>query len=110
MNAIKKDCLDDKLLVVVSNQKTFLDSYIRNLWYNIEMVYQNSIFYRPNNDVNDSYLIKLGLECPTQEQFFVIISNASNEQQSNIDQLSAQISSSKDVETLLDHVNWRMFI
>ena len=74
------------------------------------MVYQNSIFHRPNNDINDSDLIKLDLECPIQEQSFVIISNASNEQQSNIDQLSAQISSSKDVETLLDHVNWRMFI
>ena len=40
----------------------------------------------------------------------MIVSNATKDQQRSIDQLSTQISNGKDVEKLLDHVNWRMFI
>ena len=55
-------------------------------------------------------MIPLDVECPLEEFTYLIVSNATENQQNSIDQLSTQISNGKDVEKLLDHVNWRMFI
>ena len=70
---------------------------------------QTALFYRKYANLK---VIKsdFEFECPLKESAYVIVSDSTNEQQKKIDQLSAQISSSRDVEALLDRVNWRMFI
>jgi len=69
---------------------------------------QGSIFYRQANGINNNDLIEINQNCT--EILYVIVSNATDDEQTKIDQLSTQASSSEDVEALLDHVNWRMFI
>ena len=71
---------------------------------------EGSIFYQVNRNTNNIILIPLDVECPIEEFTYLIVSNATKDQQRSIDQLSTQISNGKDVEKLLDHVNWRMFI
>ena len=68
-------------------------------------------YYLSGNDIanTNSNSFDLGCTCPI-EQTHVIIFNATEAQQHKIDLLSTEISTSKDVETLLDHVNWKMFI
>ena len=68
-------------------------------------------YYLRGNDITNtnSNGFDLGCNCPT-EQTHVIISNATKAQQHKISRLSTEISTSEDVETLLDHVNWKMFI
>ena len=63
-----------------------------------------------NHNTSNIILIPLDVECPIEEFTYMIVSNATKNQQRSIDQLSTQISNGKDVEKLLDHVNWRMFI
>ena len=55
-------------------------------------------------------MIPLDVECPIEKFTYLIVSNATENQQNSIDQLSTQISNGKDVENLLDYVKWRMFI
>ena len=74
------------------------------------MTEQGSLLYQQYSDISRSNLIKIDTECPITNSTYLIVSNATREQQGYIDQLSSQISSSEDVESLLDHVNWRMFV
>ena len=71
---------------------------------------QGSVFYRQDYDATNNNIVKIDLDCPIERHTYVIISNTTAEQQQSIDQLSTQVSNSKDVEALLDRVNWRMFI
>ena len=76
----------------------------------LSLANQGSIFYQVNRNTSNITLIPLDVECPIEEFTYLIISNTTEDQQNSIDQLSTQISNGKDVEKLLDHVNWRMFI
>ena len=67
-----------------------------------------SILYQ--TDYNQSNLIQVNFTCPSDEFRYVLVSNNTDDSQRTIDQLSSQVSSSEDVENLLDHVNWRLFI
>ena len=69
-----------------------------------------SIFYQVNRNSSKITLIPLDVECPIEEFTYLIVSNATEDQRRSFDQLSTQISNGKDIEKLLDHVNWRMFI
>ena len=73
-------------------------------------VIQGSFFHQPEYNQNNSNLVYVNLECTSDDFKYVIISNNTGNSQKTIDQLSSQVSSSEDVEHLLDHVNWRMFI
>ena len=76
----------------------------------LSLAIQGSIFYQVNRNTSNITLIPLDVECPIEEFTYLIVSNATEDQQNSIGQLSTQISNGKDVEKLLDHVNWRMFI
>ena len=71
---------------------------------------QESIFYQTNYNQSYSNLIQGDFECPSGGFRYVVVSNNTVNSQKTIDQLSSQVSSSEDVENLLDHVNWRLFI
>ena len=73
-------------------------------------VNQKSIFYQSEYNQSNSNLVYVSLECPSDEFTYVIVSNNTDNSQTTINQLSSQVSSSEDVENLLDHVNWRMFV
>ena len=73
-------------------------------------VYQKSIFYQSEYNQSKGNLVYVNLECPSDEFTYVIVSNNTGNSQTTINQLSSQVSSSKDVENLLDHVSWRIFI
>ena len=74
------------------------------------MANQGSIFHEPQHISSNDNSILIDRDCPIEEFTYLIISNNTEDQQKNISQLSTHISSSEDVVTLLDHVNWRMFI
>ena len=76
----------------------------------LSLANKGSIFYQVNRNISNITLIPLDVECPIEEFTYLIVSNVTEDQQNNIGQLSTQISNGKDVEKLLDHVNWRMFI
>ena len=95
------DDFDGKLLQTLS-------LYI--LLIGLSLANQGSIFYQVNRNTTNITLIPFDVECPIEEFTYLIVSNATEDQQNSIDQLSTQISNGKDVEKLLDHVNWRMFI
>ena len=76
----------------------------------LSLANQGSIFYQVNHNTSNITLIPLDVECPIEEFTYLIVSNATKDQQNSIGQLSTQISNGKDVEKLLDHVNWKMFI
>ena len=76
----------------------------------LSLANQGSILYQVNRNTSNITLIPLDVECPIEEFAYLIVSNATEDQQNSIGQLSTQISNGKDVEKLLDHVNWRMFI
>ena len=63
-----------------------------------------------NCNTSNTILIPFDVECPIEDFTYLIVSNATENQQNIIDQLSTQISNGKDVEKLLDHLNWRIFI
>ena len=95
----------------------FYGKLLRTLGTNIVLVglslslaIEGSIFYQVDRNTSNITLIPLDVECPIEEFTYLIVSNATKNQQRSIDQLSTQISNGKDVEKLLDHVNWRMFI
>ena len=67
---------------------------------------QESIFYQTNYNQSYSNLIQGDFECPSGGFRYVVVSNNTVNSQKTIDQLSSQVSSSEDVENLLDHVNW----
>ena len=71
---------------------------------------QESFFYQSEYNQSNSNLVHVNLECPSDEYTYVIVSNNTGTSQRIIDQLSSQVSSSEDVENLLDQLNWRMFI
>ena len=71
---------------------------------------QESIFYQTNYNQSYSNLIQDDFECPSGGFRYVVVSNNTVNSQKTIDQLSSQVSSSEDVENLLDRVNWRLFI
>ena len=73
------------------------------------MAYQGSIFYRHNYNLNNSNTISLNLECPIEEYTYLIVSNTTEDKMKS-DYSSTTVSSSEDVLTLLDHVNWKIFI
>ena len=73
-------------------------------------VIQESFFHHLEYNQSSSNLVLVNLECPSDEFRYVIVSKTADDSQRIIDQLSSQVSSSEDVENLLDHVNWRMFI
>ena len=75
----------------------------------VPMAYQGSIFYRYNYILINSNTISLNLECPIEEYTYLIVSNTTEDKIEN-NCASTRVSSSEDVLTLLDHVNWRMFI
>ena len=77
--------------------------------FGVPMAYQGSIFQRHSYNLNNSNTISLNLECPIEENTYLIVSNTSNDEIEN-DYLPTQVFSSADVFTLLNHVNWRMFI
>ena len=68
-------------------------------------------YYLRGSDIanTNSNSFDLGCTCPI-EQTHVIIFNATEAQQHRIGLLSTEISTSQDVETLLDYVNWKMVI
>ena len=76
----------------------------------LSLANEASIFYQVDRNTSNITLIPLDVECPIEEFTYLIVSNATEDQQRSIGQLSNQISNAKDVEKLLDHVNWRMFI
>ena len=76
----------------------------------LSLANEGSIFHQVNCNTSNITLIPLDVECPIEEFTYLIVSNATEDQQSSIGLLSTQISNGKDVEKLLDHVNWRMFI
>ena len=76
----------------------------------LSLANQGSIFYQVDHNTSNITLIPLDIECPNKEFTYLIVSNATEDQQRSIGQLSNQISNGKDVEKLLDHVNWRMLI
>ena len=80
------------------------------LGLSLSLANEASIFYQVNHNTSNITLIPFDVECPIEEFTYLIVSNATENQQRSIDQLSTQISNGKDVEKLLDHVNWRMFI
>ena len=73
-------------------------------------VIQESFFYQSEYNQSNSNLVHVNLECPSDDFTYVIVSNHTNNSQRTINQLSSQVSSSEDVEHLLDQLNWRMFI
>ena len=99
----KMDYFDGKLLQISS-----LNIVLVGL--SLSLAIEASIFYQVNRNTSNITLIPLDVECPIEEFTYLIVSNATEDQQRNIGQLSTQISNGKDVEKLLDHVNWRMFI
>ena len=68
-----------------------------------------SLFFRQEYIGNNNF-IQIDEECPIKESTYVIISNATDTQQQKLIYLSNQVENSNDVETLLNHLNWRMFI
>ena len=93
----------------------FYGKFIQILSLNIVLVglssaNKGSIFRQVSRNTSISTLISLDVECPLEEFTYLIVSNATENQQRHIDQLSTQISNGKDVEKLLNHVHWRMFI
>ena len=93
----------------------FYGKFIQILCLNIVLLgvssaNEGSIFHQVSRNTSHRTLISLDVECPLEECTYLIVSNATENQQRYIDQLSTQISNGKDVEKLLDHVNWRMFI
>ena len=80
------------------------------LGLSLSLANEASIFYQVNHNTSNITLIPFDVECPIEEFTYLIVSNATKDQQRSIDQLSTQISNGKDVEKLLDHVKWRMFI
>jgi len=73
----------------------------------IQNGFQDSLFYQHKNDNNNNNFIDIDLDCPIKKNIYVIVSNTTENQHRNVE---IQISSSKDVEKLLNHVHWRMFI
>ena len=69
-----------------------------------------SLFVRQEYESSNNNSINIDLKCPFKESTYVIISNTTDTQQRNINKLTNEVENSKNVETLLDHVNWRMFI
>ena len=49
-------------------------------------------------------------KCVQESYTYVIVSNNTYEQKLKIVELSSNASSSEDVETLLDHINWKLFL
>ena len=95
--------------------KYFHGKLVRILSLNIVLVglglaNEGSILHQVNRNTSKSNLIPLDVQCPIEEYTYLIVSNATEDQRRIIDQFSTQISNGKDVEKLLDHVNWRMFI
>ena len=80
------------------------------LGLSLSLANEPSIFYQLDRNSSKITLIPLDDECPIEEFTYLIVSNATEDQQRSFDQLSTQISNGKDVEKLLDYVNWRMFI
>ena len=85
-------------------------SSLNILLIGLSLANKGSIFYQVNHNTSNITLIPLDVECPIEKFTYLIVSNATKDQQRSIGQLSTQISNGKDVEKLLDHVNWRMFI
>ena len=98
---LKMDYFDGKLLRILSLNIVLLGLSLAN---------EGSIFYQVDRNTTNITLIPLDVECLIKEFTYLIVSNATEDQQNSIGQLSTQISNGKDVEKLLDHVNWRMFI
>ena len=93
----------------------FYGKFIQMLCLNLMLVglgmtKKGSIFHQVSRNTSNITLISFDVECPLEEFTYLIVSNATENQQRYIDQISTQISNGKDVEKLLDHVNWRMFI
>ena len=63
-----------------------------------------SLFFRQEYTGNNNF-IQIDAECSLKESTYVIISNATDTQQQKLNYLSNQVENSKDVETLLDHLN-----
>ena len=80
------------------------------LGLSLSLANESSIFYQLDRNSSKITLIPLDDECPIEEFTYLIVSNATEDQRRSFDQLSTQISNGKDVEKLLDYVNWRMFI
>jgi len=76
--------------------------------------FQESIFFHQKKGVScgNNDFSEADFECRNKQNSFryIIVSNTSEDEQRNIETFSTQVSNSKDVETLLDHVNWRMFL
>jgi len=74
--------------------------------------HQKSVFlYEKEYDVSENNLVAVDLKCPIMEYTYLIVSNTTlKDQQRNIEELSSRVTSSEDVKTLLEYVNWRMFI
>ena len=98
---LNMDYFDSKLFRTLSLNIVLLGLSLAN---------QGSIFYQVNCNTSNIILIPFDVECPIEEFTYLIVSNTTEDQQKSIDQLSTQILNGKDVEKLLDHVNWRMFI
>jgi len=73
------------------------------------MAERKSLFIRHDYEISNDNLIKFDSNYRIDESFYLIVSNATESQQTITDQLSNQVSNSEDVESLLNHVNWRMF-
>ena len=76
------------------------------------MIYQviQESFHQSEYNQSNSNVVRINLECPSDEFTYVIVSNNTRNSQTTVNQLSSQVSSSEDVENLLDQLNWRMFI
>jgi len=71
---------------------------------------QESRFYHQGNDLKNNNSIEVDFKCPIMDKTYLIVSNNTEDEQRNIKELSTKISNNNDVEKLLEHVNWRMFI
>ena len=69
-----------------------------------------SLFVRQEHGTSNNILVEIDAECPIKEHTYVVISSITATQQNDINALSNQVTNGGDVEKLLDHVNWRMFI
>ena len=69
------------------------------------------MFYQLDNGISNNTVIELDIECLSKEHMYLIVSNVTKDQQQNLNQLLfGQVTSSEDVERLLDYVNWNIYV
>ena len=70
---------------------------------------QNNIYYHVDVTTNESAINKNGT-CSIYPKTVVVVTNVTENSKNEIKKLALHVSSEKDVKTLLDYVNWELFI